>query len=63
MKQEDIDKLISMNERLLLILGFSSCVMLELGKFVPHEKIDGISWVLEAIENVVYLDKPLPPFP
>jgi hypothetical protein len=63
MTNDNIDKLIQMNQRLLLVMGYATSVILELGKFVPEEKKQGVYWVIEAIENIVYLDKPLPPMP
>ena len=63
MTDDNVDKLIQMNQRLLLVMGYATSVLLELGKFMPEEKKDGIYWVIESIENIVYLDKPLPPMP
>ncbi len=63
MNEYNIDKLIQMNQRLLLVMGYATSVILELGKHMPEEKKQGIYWVIEAIENIVYLDKPLPPMP
>lgn len=70
MKEIDIEKLVHMNQRLLFILGYGTSVMSELMKEVgmrlnPTEeyKNDGYGWFLQAIENIVYLDKPLPPMP
>lgn len=63
MDENNIDKLIQMNQRLLLVMGYATSVILELGKHIPEEKKDGVYWVIEAIENIVYLDKPLPPIP
>jgi hypothetical protein len=63
MKELDINKLIDMNSRLLLVLGYGTAVMLELGKFLPEEKKEGLYWFVQAMENLVYLDKPLPPMP
>jgi hypothetical protein len=61
--KEEIKRINHLNERLLLVMGVATSVIMELGKYVPVEKKDGIYWVIEAIENLVYLDKPLPPFP
>ena len=52
-----------MNQRLLLVMGYATSVILELGRYVPEERKQGVYWVIEAIENIVYLDKPLPPMP
>lgn len=63
MTEDNIASLIQMNQRLLLVMGYATSVILELGKFVPEEKKQGVYWVIEAIENIVYLEKPLPPMP
>jgi hypothetical protein len=63
MNDDNVDKLIQMNQRLLLVMGYATSVILELGKYVPEENKQGVYWVIEAIENIVYLDKPLPPMP
>lgn len=63
MTDDSIEKLIHMNQRLLLVMGYASSIILELGKDMPECNKQGIYWVIDAIENIVYLDKPLPPMP
>ena len=63
MTDEEIKRITHLNERLLLVMGFATSVIMELGRYVPVEKKEGVYWVIESIENLVYLDKPLPPFP
>ncbi len=64
MTEENINKLIHMNERLLLIIGYAtSLLIVELGKEIPEERKQRINWIISAVENIVYLDKPLPPMP
>lgn len=63
MNDENIKHLLDMNARLLLVMGYATSVLLELGKHIPEEKKQGLYWVIESIENIVYLDKPLPPMP
>lgn len=60
MKEQDVKHLIDMNSRLLLVLGYGTAVMLELGKYLPEENKSGLYWFIQAMENLVYLDKPLP---
>lgn len=62
MTDEDIKRLVHMNERLLLAMGFVTSIIFNTKHFVPEEKRHGMNWFLEAMENLVYLDKPLPPF-
>jgi hypothetical protein len=68
MKKEEIEKIIHMNQRLLLILGYGSAVMMDLMDHIKPEatgiyKNEGYAWFMQAIENLVYLDKSLPPMP
>lgn len=63
MNDENIKHLLDMNARLLLVMGYATSVLLELGQHIPEEKKQGLYWVIESIENIVYLDKPLPPMP
>ena len=63
MTDEDIDKLVKINQRLLLVMGYGTSVMMELGKHLPHDKKDGVNWYFKAVQNIVYLDQPLPPMP
>lgn len=50
-------------ERLLLILGFGASLVLELRRYAPKDREKDILWFIQAMENVVYQNKPLPPFP
>jgi hypothetical protein len=63
MKEIDIDAIIAMNSRLLLVLGYGAAVMLEIGKYLSENMKDGMYWYLQAMENIVYTDKPLPTMP
>lgn len=70
MTDEEIQKLIHMNQRLLLVLGYGSAIMCELMKEIgmrldPIEeyKNEGYDWFIQAIDNLVYLNKPLPKMP
>ena len=61
--KEQIDKIISMNQSLLYIMGVTTSVLMDIEKYFPEEKKESICWVLEAINNIVYLNKRLPTFP
>lgn len=63
MTDEEIKRITHMNERLLLVMGFATSVLLELDKYVPEEEKEGLYWIIDAVENLVYLDKPLPSLP
>jgi len=63
MTEDNVDRIIEANHRMMFVMRYAYTVLLELGKFVPEENKQGIYWVIEAIENIVYLNKPLPPLP
>lgn len=50
-------------ERLLLILGFGASLVLQMRHEIGNPDDPNILWFIQAIENVVYQNKPLPPFP
>lgn len=55
-------KLVQMNQTLLYILGYATSFASEL-KLKTAEDKKKYRWLMDAIDNVVYLDKPLPPKP
>jgi hypothetical protein len=57
----DIQKIIDMNNRLCLVLGYATAIISELAVGMPENRKDGYHWMMGAIENLLYLDKPLPP--
>jgi hypothetical protein len=61
--KEQIDKIISMNQRLLYVMGVATSVLMDIEKYFPVEKKEGICWVLEAMNNLVYLNKSPPNLP
>lgn len=63
MSDEEIQKMVQMNQRLLLVLGFGTSLILQLRKLLPHDDCPFVLWFIQAMENIVYLDKPLPPMP
>lgn len=67
MKDDELKALLEANQRLLLILGYASNFICERGKQLKSQQnlieIEKYEWLMSAIENVVYLNKPLPPMP
>lgn len=61
MTDTEIEKLIHMNQRLQLLLGYA------LAFIHPRALIDDdiikYKWLTKSVENLLYLDKPLPPMP
>jgi hypothetical protein len=63
MNEIDNQKLIDMNYRLLTLLGMVTPLFLECKSSSPkscHYKFD---WFMDAINAVVYENKPIPPMP
>ncbi len=63
MKDEEIDKMIHMNQRLSLILGYAMGFVMPYSRKLTGEDKEKYQWLISAIENLLYLDKPLPPMP
>jgi hypothetical protein len=63
MKENEIERLKGMNQQLLLLLGYATGSMFALEKFMSSEDKEKFKWLKNAVENVVYLDKPLPEMP
>jgi len=61
--QEQIDYVVDKQRKLLTILGVVSTVFLEMGGQVPNQQRQAVTWIMHALNNVIYEDKDLPPFP
>ena len=60
MTNEEIEKIIKINHQLLMVLGFGLSIILEIRRDSYRECDDKMSWFIQAVENIIYLDKPLP---
>lgn len=59
--EEHLEYLTHMNQRLNLVLGYAMAFVFEKSK---SNKMDAqYKWLCNAVENLIYLDKPLPPMP
>jgi hypothetical protein len=64
LEDQDIVKLILRNQRLLLLVGFATALIRDpSGCKADDVYAEKHAWFMKAIENVVYLDKPLPKMP
>lgn len=61
MKTDQIEQLIRMNHRLSLVLGFATSFIFDTQP--ENRNHPQYKWIIEAIENLLYLNKPLPPMP
>ena len=64
MTDDQVKQLCDDNFRILTMLGYAAALIMDYRKLPNHihqkEKCD---WFLQAIQNVVYEKKPLPPIP
>ncbi len=61
MNEIKIKDLIDDNYRILILLGYASGLVMELkGLHAYHDSSDKCDWLLQAINDVIYLRKPLP---
>lgn len=63
MNDDEIERIININTRLLLIMGYTISTLLEIKDYIPKEKEKKINWIIHSVENIVYFDEPLPPIP
>lgn len=63
MTNEEIEKLIQMNERLNLVLGYAMGFIKPPMNTTEDEVYLKYKWLVTSIENLLYLDKPLPRMP
>ncbi len=53
-----------MNYRALTLLGIATSIVVDYQKLEAyHDNTDKCEWFIRQIENVVYLNKPMEPFP
>ena len=60
---EEQEYLIHMNQRLSLVLGYAMGFVFKHGKTLTGQEREKYDWLIKAVENLVYLNKPLPPMP
>ncbi len=60
--QDEIKQLTHLNQRLLLLIGYASGFICQVERKTADDE-KKYRWLMTAIENLVYLDKPLPPMP
>lgn len=64
MKEIDIQELIDMNYRVLILLGIGTKMIMDYRKLEAyHDNSEDCDWWMQAIQAVVYENKPLPPMP
>ncbi len=64
MTDEQIKNIIDTNFRILILLGYSTSLVMEYKNFLVKESKEHkkCEWFIQALNDVIYLQKPLPPF-
>lgn len=60
---EDYKKLLEKNQNLVFMLGMSMAINMQLKHHISEITMPNYKWLLQAIENVVYRNEPIPPLP
>ena len=61
-KEIDIQHIIDMNHRVLMLLGIATSIVIDYQRLdAYHDNSDKCDWFYKAVENVVYKNEPLPP--
>lgn len=64
MKKIDIENIMNINYRALTLLGMATSIIMEYKSLSDyHDNSDKCDWFMKAIQDVVYLNKPIPPLP
>ncbi len=63
MKELDVQEILNMNYRALTLLGMMTAVLMECKKYRPRSDHYKFDWILDSVNDVVYHNKPIPPFP
>lgn len=63
MNDDQLEKIINMNYRVLTLLGIMTAVMMDFKNRQPECEQHKFDWLLNALNDVVYFNKPIPPFP
>lgn len=63
MKELDVQELINMNYRILTLLGYATAIIHDSPILQLGNNDQKYQWFMQAIQAVVYENKPLPPMP
>ncbi len=60
---DEVDRMLHMTQRLNLILGYAMGFIMPYGRTLKGEDKEKYKWLVQAVENLLYLNKPLPRMP
>lgn len=56
-----VEMVMDINQKLLFILGVATPLIINVTPYAKPSERQGIAWILQALDNVIYHDRPLPP--
>lgn len=62
-KEINIENIINMNYRVLMLLGIATSIIMDYEDYKTVEGNKKIDWLMKAIQDVVYENKPIPEMP
>lgn len=64
MSEIDTQELVNANYRILLLLGYATSIVMDYKRLEAyHDNTYKCDWLLDAIQKVVYENKPIPKLP
>lgn len=63
MNEKQLENIINMNYRALTLLGMATAIMSEVRNKISDSSCYNIDWFLDAVNDVIYKNQPIPPFP
>lgn len=64
MKELDVEQLINMNYRVITLLGIATSFIMDYKNLEAyHDNSEKCDWFFNALQKVIYENKPLPPMP
>lgn len=64
MKEIDVQELINMNYRVITLLGMATSIVMDYKNLETyHDQSEKCNWFIQAINDVIYFNKPIPPLP
>lgn len=64
MKEINVQDLIDANFRILLLLGYATAIVVDYQRLEAyHDDSEKCKWFFDAVQAVIYENKPLPPMP
>lgn len=58
-----IQELVNFNARVLTLMGIMTSIMIDVSDKLPRSEKFKFDWIMDAINAVVYENKPIPPIP